>query len=306
MLYCQAIFPRGAGFGNRLFPWARCRIFSHLTGVPMLGPKWTQLRIGPLLRGGIDRKYYANQILLLGLFRKQNFGGWQRFWIESNSRRKAEPQNFADLAVVNGHDEAEVVTFQGEGNHFRDLVGWEEFLLSELRSIARKRWLDLAAEFADTPIAINVRCGNDFKNAKNQEDYLNKGGIKTPLEWFISSLSTIRTALGYQAKAVVVSDGTGETLRDLLAIDNVHFVRPGCAISDLLILSQAKVLIASGGSSFSAWASFLGQMPTISYPGQSLAWFRLVNKHGHYVGEFDPAAPADAFINSASFALASQ
>lgn len=276
----------------------------------MLCPKWTQLRLGPLLRGGIDRKYYANQILLLGLFRKENVGGWRRFWIEANSRHHPEPENFNDIARVNfdenGHNEAEVVTFQGEGNHFRDLAGWEEFLLSELRSIARKRWLDLAAEFSDAPIAINVRCGNDFKNAKKQEDYLNKGGIKTPLEWFISSLSTIRSALGYQAKAVVVSDGTEETLRDLLAIDNVHFVRPGCAISDLLILSQAKLLIGSGGSSFSAWASFLGQMPTISYPGQSLGWFQLVNKHGHYVGEFDPAVPADAFMNSASAALASQ
>ena len=24
--------------GNRLFPWARCRLFSHLHGVPMLAP----------------------------------------------------------------------------------------------------------------------------------------------------------------------------------------------------------------------------------------------------------------------------
>ena len=29
LIYCDAILPR-AGLGNRLFPWARCRIFSYL------------------------------------------------------------------------------------------------------------------------------------------------------------------------------------------------------------------------------------------------------------------------------------
>jgi hypothetical protein len=111
----------------------------------------------------------------------------------------------------------------------------------------------------------------------------------------VAALKAVREVVGFNAPALVVSDGTPGDLRQLLAIDGVSLVRPGCAISDLLTLAKARVLIGSGGSSFSAWASFLGGMPTISHPGQSLNWFRLAVDKGAYVGEFDPAAPHPLF-----------
>jgi len=105
----------------------------------------------------------------------------------------------------------------------------------------------------------------------------------------------VRDIAGYSARAVVVSDGTEQDLAPLLELENVEFLRPGCAITDLLILARAKVLIASGGSSFSAWASFLGNMPTISYPGQSLEWFKLKSDDNHFVGEFNYNSPSEVF-----------
>src|SRR5229473_2140179 len=57
--YCRAILPR-TGLGNRLFPWARCRVFSFTNNVPMLSPRWAQLKIGPLLRGESDLRLYFN------------------------------------------------------------------------------------------------------------------------------------------------------------------------------------------------------------------------------------------------------
>src|SRR5882724_7298334 len=59
MLYCEAVLPR-TGLGNRLFPWARCRVFSFTNEVPMLSPRWAQLKIGPLLRGESDPRFYLN------------------------------------------------------------------------------------------------------------------------------------------------------------------------------------------------------------------------------------------------------
>jgi hypothetical protein len=59
------------------------------------------------------------------------------------------------------------------------------------------------------------------------------------------------------------------------------------------LLARSQVLIGSGGSSFSAWASFLGEMPTVSHPGQSLLWFKARLRKGQFVGELDPAAPPD-------------
>ena len=296
MYYCKPVFTRGSGLGNRLFPWARCRIFSSIHQIPMLAPKWFTGRIGSLIRGGIDLNYYAHQILLLDLFepRDNDVKGLNRSWIDFQSTKISEPEN---LLIFNTRSQEKmVVCFQGDKKHFADLRGWESYLLDELKRISKSKWINLVDQFGEIPIAINIRMGNDFKTAKTPEEYYTKGGIKTPLSWFIDSLNTIRDSIGYSAQAYIVSDGNTDNLDPILSLPNVTFVRPGCAISDLLILAKAKILIASGGSSFSAWASFLGQMPTISHPGQSLSWFQIDNIHNYYVGEFNPEQPSSIFI----------
>lgn len=306
MYYCQAVFAKGSGLGNRLFPWARCRIFSSVNNVQMLSPQWVTGRIKPLLRGGIDLTCYKKQILLLDLFNKKegDIGGIKKILLQSRAIKEIEPDNF-DLIQLEPNSKEVTIVFQGDKNHFNDLYGWEDFILKEIKVITKVKWLNLVDNFKDIPIAINVRLGNDFKTASSESDFYTKGAIKTPLKWFVESLLLIRENLGFPAQAFVVSDGKEEDLKPLLSLENVTFVRPGCAISDLLVLSQAKVLIASGGSSFSAWASFLGEMPTISHPGQSLSWFKINNRKGYYVGEFSPASPVQPFIEQVKGILTS-
>jgi hypothetical protein len=180
------------------------------------------------------------------------------------------------------------------------LNGRDELLHQALWSVARPRWRRLVEALGEVQIGMSVRLGNDFRAARSPQDYYEKGAIKTPLEWYVETLRQVREAADYPARAVVTSDGTRKELQPLLDLGHVLFLRPGCAISDLLVLSRARVLIGAGGSSFSAWAAFLGQMPTVSHPGQSLAWFRLANRRGHYVGEFDPARPEPAFLEQAA------
>jgi hypothetical protein len=264
----------------------------------MLRPHWAQPRVGPLLRGGIDYRCYKNQILLLGLFqaRAHEIGGWKRRWIEkaATSTTESEKLNLSDFS----HSRDVLIEFEGDRGQFEVLRGWDQFLLHEIRAMTKERWLAVAERKGAVPIGINVRLGRDFKKARTSADYFIKGATRTPLSWFIKSLRITREALGYCARAYVLSDGTAKQLGQLLSEENVLFVRPGCAISDLLILSRAEVLLASGGSSFSAWASFLGQMPTISHPGQSMTWFKLENSRGNYVGELDPDSPPQSFLDN--------
>ena len=271
----------------------------------MLAPQWVQPRVGPLLRGGIDIRAYHRQILLLGLFRQSSYTvrGFGKLRALLTSPRINEPTRFDEP-----HDGAmwtknAIVVFRGPGNMFQDLYGRDRFLLGSLHGITKSKWLKLVNSTGQVPIGINVRLGNDFRTADSEEEYLRRGALKTPMSWFVDSLEWVRKIAGYPARALVVSDGTREALEPLLRLDNVEFVRPGCAISDLLILARSQVLLASGGSSFSAWASFLGQMPTVSHPGQSLGWFRLVNRHGYYVGEFDTHLPNQAFGEQVSAIL---
>ena len=56
------------------------------------------------------------------------------------------------------------------------------------------------------------------------------------------------------------------------------------SISDMIGLSQSKLLIASA-STFSMWASFLGQNHTIWFPGQMRQ--NLINKDGIFEGVVD-------------------
>jgi len=170
------------------------------------------------------------------------------------------------------------------------------YLNDEIRKMTAKKWLNFVDGIGEIPIGINVRMGNDFVIPMEGKYIENTEAIRTSIAWFVDSLNLIRKILNKPVRAVVVSDGTEESLSELLCLENVYFLRPGCAISDLLALSKSKILIRSGGSSFSAWASFLGQMPTISPKGQSLSKFNLINDYGYHIGEFDPLEPDVEFI----------
>ena len=172
-----------------------------------------------------------------------------------------------------------------------NLYGWEAFINQELRAITNLHWLELAANISPRSIGINVRRAKDFSDRQGGGSAIPAGPVRTPLSWFVESLKVVRKIIGFPVRAYVVSDGTEKDLAPLLNLENITFIRPGCAISDLLALAKTKMLIASGGSSFSAWAGYLGQMPVISYPGHSLKWFKLKNTKGFFVGEFDPASP---------------
>jgi hypothetical protein len=69
---------------------------------------------------------------------------------------------------------------------------------------------------------------------------------------------------------VVFTDGSRSEVDALTAEDGIVVQEPRAAITDLLHLSQATLLFASGYSTFSMWASFIGLMPTVYAPGKLL------------------------------------
>ncbi len=184
-----------------------------------------------------------------------------------------------------------LVVFKGPGEYFRPLYGCHELINQELEARVRPRWRIAAAEASrGRPIGVHVRRG-DFGTARSASDFVTSGNLRTPIEWFAATLDHVRAVIGSDVPAFVVSDGPRSDLEALLRRPSVAFARTGSAIGDLLALSRSRLLIASGGSTFSAWAAYLGQMPTLTIPGQPLSWYKLRNCNGYYVGEFDPCAP---------------
>jgi hypothetical protein len=256
-------------------------VFSLEHGIPMMTPRWSQIKLGPLLRRDRDPRTYTN------LFKPVPPGyvsGARQLWLRLRAVRSVDEPR--DLHVAPDRGEAsQIVVFSGERDHFHPLTGWDEVLHDELRAMTRERWVSRADEVGAAAIGIHVRRG-DFDEASSEDDFILRGGIRTPIEWFVQSLCTIRRVHGKAVPAFVVSDAPDRTLAGLLQQEAVKRVDTGSAIGDLLVLSKAKLLIASGGSSFSGWAAFLGQMPTVAHPGQSLEWFGIVPMHDQYVGEW--------------------
>jgi len=309
MIYCRAKFGegllgRGMGFGNRLFPWARCRVFAEQHRTKVVSPVWMRPALGQLFRGGVDYRSYLRQLVLFRLFEKRigDLGVIEGFLRTHRMPAVPEPMDLgAALQLDVGTNDVNVI-FQGYEGFFEPLNGWADFLLKELRAITRKPYLAIADAPASVPIGICVRCGNDFSEPSSDCERL-LPGQKTPISWFVRCLKLVREAAGFPAQAFVVSDGTPDQLKDLLAMENVQFVRPGSAISDLLTLSRAKVLLASGSSSFAAWGAFLGQMPSASHPGQPLSDWRILPSRGQFIGEVDSADPPEGFLSQVKAAL---
>src|SRR5437016_14429720 len=116
MLYCEAVLPR-TGLGNRLFPWARCRVFSFQNKAPMLSPRWAQLKIGPLLRGESDPRLYFN------LFKPgaDEVRGLNKLRVKVHSKAEPEDAPVAQSPTTNGT--ATLRVFAGEQERCETLTG---------------------------------------------------------------------------------------------------------------------------------------------------------------------------------------
>lgn len=319
MLYCKAKFGRGflgrgCGFGSRLFPWARCRIFAKIHGAKVVSPIWVRPAIGQIFRGGVSYKNYLRQLVLWRLMKKRPAdlglirGGWKLWGLPA----VLEPRNLANLPEAYDRQWDAKIIFRNydildQNNsideNFELLNGWSEFLHQELRAITRTKYLKLADNPPCVPIGLVVRCGHDFTEPEQNCARL-RFGDKTPLRWFVEMVKLIRSHVGKSVAVYVVSDGTEKQLAELLTLENIHLRRPGSAISDLLTIARARVLLASGSSGFAAWACFLGQMVSASHPGQPLSDWKITSGRGQFIGEVDPKTPPSVFITAVKEALA--
>jgi hypothetical protein len=263
------VFPnvRRAGLGNMLFPWARAEVFRMRHGVAMLAPQWTQPKIGPLLRGEKDKRYYT------GLFDNAHSDyvrGLRKYLILSRSKRVAQAEAEAFIASREGEHGRHVVVFSGWEGWFNGLVEHRAFVSRRLGEILSARIKDrLASIPTDYEIAAHVRRGDmpvmPFGAPFRKEQL---GGA--PNEWFVNCIRSVRAIVGENARVKIISDGTNEQIRPILALPNVTRARENPSIVDMFLLSRARVLITTCSSSFSAWGSYLGGMPTIWYPGSRL------------------------------------
>ena len=154
-----------------------------------------------------------------------------------------------------------------------DLRGRNEVLRQELTRIVTQNVRDQVGATVKSPIVLNVRLGRDFRMPRPGDK---QGGVVlTPIAWFVKALRWVRGESRSDVPALVVSDGAPRELELLLAEPATKLARTRLAAVDLLLLSRARYLIGTGGSSFTAWGGFLSQADVVTVEGHSMEWFNL-------------------------------
>jgi hypothetical protein len=278
----KAEYCRNAGLGNKLFSWSRSKIISSEHAFRMIEPIWFSPRGAAITRGGID---YAKALRKIWLFR--NFKSAIQHlpfcynYVYSNA--SFQPCTDIDEAINNVKTNPEVnIMFRWNAKHdFTDLLTYRKIIKASLLQItleSSKQFIELHNK---SPfIGINVRTGKDFVPSGSRL----VGYEQTDLKWYINMLRFLRKN-GNNEPAIIVSDGGYKQLDLLLKEPNTHLLNAATALEDLLVLSNAKILLGCGNSSFSAWASFLGNMQTYSSDLTSFAHFKLPNTFDR---SFDP------------------
>jgi hypothetical protein len=175
-------------------------------------------------------------------------------------------------------------------DYFKDLKDYQPLIKRELLSMTRSSVLAQIDRRPAPEIGLHIRM-SDFRVADTETAFEQDRHARTPLHWFIGVLQMLRQLAGYDVSAIVFTDGHPHEVTDLLALPNVTLAGANSALSDMLTLSRSKVLIASSHSTFSAWASYLGQCPTVWHPAKS-DWYQSVLSESVrsrvYEGGFEP------------------
>ncbi|MGC1396745.1 MAG: alpha-1,2-fucosyltransferase [Coleofasciculaceae cyanobacterium] len=265
----QLVYPKlpRAGLGNMLFVWAKAILFSELNSFPVIAPSWNQLRIGPYLRNERDKRMYQH------FFTNKNYVSRFSYLLTFLSNRELyynPPIEKLDLSNLDQNSKTSIIYIFDKipswNDDFNDLKEHQKFIKQQLIATIRPTVFKTISERPAPEIAIHVRRG-DFKALKPDEKLTSDlAHARTPINWFINVLSVIRKIAGYTIPVTIFSDGYDQELSELLSLPEVHRPLSSSALSDLFTMSRSKLLIASSRSTFSAWASYLGQCPTVWHP----------------------------------------
>jgi len=266
VVYCFPDVGR-AGLGNLLFPWARAEVFRRRHGVRMLAPQWTRPKIGPLLRGEKDLRYYT------GLFDHRGakyVGGLAKYAVLATCAKIPAGEGEAFMASESRRRGRHVVVFRGWEGWFKGMEGERAFVRERLEAILSRPVKEILARSPkEYAIAAHVRRG-DKPTMKFGEAFNGEYHQTMHDEWFVNAIRAVRRAAGVQAPVTVFSDARPEKIRMILDEPGVTISGDNPSIVDMFLLSRARALITTGTSSFSAWGSYLGGMPTLWYPGLGL------------------------------------
>jgi hypothetical protein len=246
----------GSGLGNAFYNYFQAVVLADRSNASVIVPPWFSVKIGPILRRQTGKRFY------LGMFKAYpgEIRGLYKFWIflsryrirhvvEIDGSRPVElAEGALNIVTVNNN-----FTFKGLYPH-RDAI--RERILAIVNDPVPPAHCWGQGQF----IAVHVRLG-DFAQVSDTK-LLTKGQSNTriPLSWYVQIVKKLRNCYP-QMPISIFSDGEEHELAPLLETGATLY-RSGSDMTDLLAMASASILVGSN-STYSRWAAFLGDMPSI-------------------------------------------
>ncbi len=245
------------GLGNLLWIWGKCFLWSKDQGVQVIAPNWVQFHPFRYITLNPDLRNYWGYFTNKGYIK-----GWRKYYLLCKCK-KLSIETLEKGKPGFAFDESKVIVFSNMGN-FTSFIGRHREIYSELLRIAHPGCLPEVLQSSPF-VAIHIRRG-DFGKGTDEELRMGMANLQIPLSWYIVALRSLRVAVGHPFRVIIFSDGNDKELQNLLQEPDVKRSYEKNALKDLLLMSSAAALIASR-SSFSLWASYLGQIPTLYHIG---------------------------------------
>ena len=244
----------GHGLGNSFFSYFHAFVLSRLYSGRIISPPWFSLKSGPLLRGDATKRFYWSA------FRPPDdeIHGFRKFIVLSANYHSHH------YVTVGGGQPPDVA--EGRLN----IVKCDPFSfvgLHEHRDAIRARIGEMAKDVSASSlswgegryIGVHVRMG-DFQETDDPAVIRSATNTRIPLAWYMNVVSGLKQ-LHPNLPILVFSDSNDAELQPLLE-QGTRIFRSGSDVADLLKLASSSILVGSN-STFSHWAAFLGDMPSI-------------------------------------------
>jgi hypothetical protein len=246
----------GSGLGNAFYNYFQAVALADRCDATVIVPPWFSVKIGPMLRGQSGKRFY------LGMFKpyRGEMRGLRKLWVllsRYRRRQVVEIDGCRPAALAKGMLNIVTVnnkfTFEGLYPH-RDAI--RQRILGIVNDPVPPGHCWGQGKF----IAVHVRMGEFAQASDTKVITGGQSNVRIPLSWYVHLVKNL-CARYPQMPVSIFSDGKERELAPLLE-SGATLYRSGSDMTDLLAMSSASILVGSN-STYSRWAAFLGDMPSI-------------------------------------------